>query len=573
MNLVVTSAEEATDPFVGTVLADRYDILAVAGRGGMGVVYKARQELIDRIVAIKMLKSDLTSDDQSVRRFQLEAKAASRLHHPNVITIHDFGVAGSGQPYIVMDFIEGESLADIIKREGRVNIHRAVPIFLQACSALEHAHRQHVIHRDVKPSNIVLIKTEDEEATVKVVDFGIAKLTALSGQESLHLTKTGEVFGSPIYMSPEQCRGETLTAASDIYSMGVTMYEALVGFPPLVGKTLVDTMSKHVNETPPSLRYAYPDLCVPAPIEAIILKALEKDKNLRYESMLEMKEALEFAYRQSFPEELPPDVAPQAVSQAQMSMPGASARAQSEPVLPRGQMAALRQAASRPATPPWVPALIGAVVLAVVAGLGWFAWSTMGGSAATGIVYFLQDGGDEGVLHLFRTDRHELMKLRFGHLDRKQLQGGLGAANGAVWNVAYHSDKSGLVLDNARFDAGFDEPVQAADRLVRGHYQELARQQYRRAYDELSPEWQRRQSYDAFEKGCARQRYAAAAGQAPTDAIKIVEQKKGQVTLLADLRYFVEGEDRCYRFVVKKIDDRWRIDRVEPVSREDWNAA
>lgn len=370
--------EAEKDPFVGKILADRYEILSIAGRGGMGVVYKAKQQLIDRIIAVKMLKSDLTGDDQSVRRFQLEAKAASRLQHPNVITVHDFGIAETGQPFLVMDFIEGESLADIIKRHDRVDYRRAIPIFAQACSALEHAHRQHVIHRDVKPSNIVLIQTEETPDFVKVVDFGIAKLTALSGQESMHLTKTGEVFGSPIYMSPEQCQGIALDARSDIYSLGAAMYESLTGFPPLVGKTLVDTMSKHINEMPVSIREMCPELSVPHSIEAVILKALEKDKELRYESMLEMKEAMEFAFKRVLEgaEDEPPVVArSQRESQSRVSAvkskTGESSRASHAP---RSQIDQLRMATSKPRSSPTPKIVIAVAVVAVIAALAWFAW-------------------------------------------------------------------------------------------------------------------------------------------------------------------------------------------------------
>lgn len=567
------------DPFVGTLLADKYKIISVCGRGGMGLVYKARQQLIDRIVAIKMLKADLLGDEQSVRRFQLEAKAASRLQHPNVVTVHDFGVVEStAQPYLVMDYIEGESLAEIIKRDGRLNVRRAVPIFVQTCSALEHAHRQHVVHRDVKPSNIVLVKTEDTDDFVKVVDFGIAKLTSLSGTESMHLTKTGEVFGSPIYMSPEQCQGLALDARSDIYSLGATMYESLVGFPPLVGKTLVDTMHKHINETPPSLRATWPELCVPEGIERVIMKALEKDKELRYDSMLEMKEALEFAFKRFLAEN---DGAPEPVTpEIRLSSP--SARQDPRKDLPSGKMHrdTLRSArTSTPAAPASqsIIAALGVLSLLVIGVVTWYVCTHMVGSAATGVLFYLEQGADNGKAHIMTVPGGNMLKLSFQTIPKEHLKGKLagknGAANGAIWTVNFHRDGSGLVLDDVHFDSGFDESVQAADLLVRRHYRELAHGNYREAYDDLSPEWQHKQPYEKFEAGNKPIEYEANIETAPPQAIKITGQTSAMIELLANLKYFTGASDEYCRFSIRNIDGRWRIDKCEKIKKDEWDAA
>ncbi len=279
---------------IGTILADRYEILSEVGRGGMSIVYEARHLLMDKVRAIKMLLSQLMYDQTSKKRFQREAEAASCLEHPNIIAVHDFGIAPTGQPYLVMDFLVGESLAELIKREQRIEQFRAVKLFLQACDALSHAHRKGVIHRDLKSSNIMLVQDEGNTDIVKVLDFGIAKLTPASGKFPQNLTQTGEVFGSPIYMSPEQCLGQALDERSDIYSMGTMFYEALVGIPPLVGNTIVDTMQMHVATKPAT--FSSLGIEVSPQLEALVFKALEKKPDNRFQSMEEMFHALVETY-------------------------------------------------------------------------------------------------------------------------------------------------------------------------------------------------------------------------------------------------------------------------------------
>lgn len=283
------------DPLVGTTLAGKYEILSVVGHGGMGVVYKARDALMERFVAIKMLKAQLISDSMSVKRFHQEGRAASRINHPHVITVHEFAISPSGQPFIVMDFLEGTSLAQVIKNDGQVGVERTVKILAQACDALNHAHRHGVVHRDLKPSNIVLINYDGEKDFVKVVDFGVAKLITGAGQDLQRLTQAGEVCGSPVYMSPEQCQGDELDPRSDIYSMGVVIYETLTGKLPLIGQTMVETMSKHITDTAPPFNEARPDLYIPERLEAVVFKALSKEQNARHNSMAQLKQDLELA--------------------------------------------------------------------------------------------------------------------------------------------------------------------------------------------------------------------------------------------------------------------------------------
>jgi eukaryotic-like serine/threonine-protein kinase len=288
------------DELLGTILNDRYRVLSEVGRGGMSIVYKGLHEMMDRTVAIKMLQSQHVTDQLSIKRFQQEAQAASHLQHPNVITVYDCGVVATGQPYIVMDFLEGQSLTDIIKAENHISYQRCVPIFVAACDALEHAHQKGVIHRDLKSSNIMLVEVEGRRDFVKVVDFGIAKLTNASGKASQNLTQTGEIFGSPIYMSPEQCLGLNLDSRSDIYSMGAVLYEALTGLPPLMGDTIYATMKMHVSQMPEPFNRVRPDLQIPENIERATFKALAKKPEQRFQTMQEMRDALEACMTNQF---------------------------------------------------------------------------------------------------------------------------------------------------------------------------------------------------------------------------------------------------------------------------------
>ena len=280
------------DPHIGTILQDKYRVISEIGRGGMSIVYKARHEMMDKQVAIKMLQQGLMGDQTSIKRFQQEAQAASCLAHQNVITIFDFGVSPTGQPYLVMDFLEGQSLADVIKAQNHISQRRAASIFIQACDALEHAHQKGVLHRDLKSSNIMLVDYDSNPDFVKVVDFGIAKLMPNSGKEQQNLTATGEIFGSPIYMSPEQCLGLTLDARSDIYSMGTMLYEALTGQPPLLGANIIDTMQMHVESVPARPSKIRSDLQISGPLEMICVRALEKKPENRFKSMGEFRDAL-----------------------------------------------------------------------------------------------------------------------------------------------------------------------------------------------------------------------------------------------------------------------------------------
>lgn len=284
------------DPLIGTILGGKFEVLSLLGSGGMGNVYKAVQKPVGRYVALKVLHSEKLTKNQSVLRFQQEAKAAAALSHPNVVGFFDYGLTEDNIPYIVMDFVEGMPLDQALREQGTLPVDRFIRLFTEACDALDHAHQKGVIHRDIKPSNLMLTNRSDGTETVKILDFGIAKLmpSASEGAEKVSLTQTGEVFGSPQYMSPEQCNGGEMDARSDIYSLGCVMYEALAGRPPVRGDNIVQTVYKHTHEKPPSLKTVRPDLDIPEQLEVLVLKALEKEPAMRFPSMSVLKRNLEF---------------------------------------------------------------------------------------------------------------------------------------------------------------------------------------------------------------------------------------------------------------------------------------
>jgi serine/threonine protein kinase/tetratricopeptide (TPR) repeat protein len=283
------------EPVVGSIIEEKYEILEVLGGGGMGVVYKAKHLLMHRTVAIKMLLPEVVSSEIALARFQQEAQAASSLSHPNILAVFDFGQTADGKPYLVMDFLEGKSLSQILEDDCYLPLQRAVPIFIQICAGLAHAHQKGVIHRDLKPANIMLVDFEGTGDFVKIVDFGIAKLLPRQDGDGkpMELTHTGQIFGSPLYMSPEQCRGTGLDARSDIYSLGCVMYRIVAGESPFMGQDALEAMFKQVNDNPRSFATCCPEMSIPESFESIVMKMLSKDPADRYQSMLEVRKALE----------------------------------------------------------------------------------------------------------------------------------------------------------------------------------------------------------------------------------------------------------------------------------------
>lgn len=292
------------DTILGQTLDGRYKIESVLGRGGMGVVYRAMHVHLDSRVAVKVLHPELVSNQSAIERFRREARAAGRIAHPNAIQVTDFGVSTQGVVYLVMELVQGETLRDLLRREKVLDPERAIAIMRQVCAAVDAAHQGGVIHRDLKPDNII-VQDAGQTSTlqgvsevVKVLDFGIAKLReretpgesqTLPDSPSRFeqtLTEAGMLIGTPQYMSPEQCRAKKLDNKSDIYSLGVILYEMLTGKLPFTGETPIEVVLKHIKEAPPPLRSINPD--VPWPVEEVVMKALEKDPELRQASASEL---------------------------------------------------------------------------------------------------------------------------------------------------------------------------------------------------------------------------------------------------------------------------------------------
>jgi len=285
------------DPLLGVVVSGRYKILRRIGEGGMGIVYEAEHVVIEKRVALKVLRDDFSRRPELVERFRQEARSASRIGHENIVDISDFGETPSGANYFVMEMLNGEDLAMLLAREGSLNPEFAVSVVLQCCKGLGAAHAKGIVHRDMKPENIFLIEREGRRDVVKLVDFGIAKMSDVEtpGAPGRKLTKTGMIFGTPEYMSPEQASGKSLDHRVDIYALGVILYELLSGRVPFVGDTFMGVLTQHMFEEPPKLRDINPKAIVPAALESVVRKALAKDPNQRYQTMHEMAVAIQYA--------------------------------------------------------------------------------------------------------------------------------------------------------------------------------------------------------------------------------------------------------------------------------------
>lgn len=268
------------DKYLGTMLDDRYEILEVIGTGGMAVVYKAMCHRLNRYVAVKILRDELANDEEFRKRFQTEAQAVAMLSHPNIVSVYDVSHS-DGVEYIVMELIEGVTLMQYMKKKGALGWKEALHFAVQISKALEHAHEKGIVHRDIKPQNIMILK----DGTIKVADFGIAAL------ESAQEKKSDQTVGSVHYIAPEQARGEQPDPRSDIYSLGVVMYEMLTGKMPYDGDTAEQVAMKHITGHPVPPQELNPD--IPEELAAITLKAMNSDINARYQSASELLRDLE----------------------------------------------------------------------------------------------------------------------------------------------------------------------------------------------------------------------------------------------------------------------------------------
>ena len=271
----------------GSKINDRYQIIKTLGEGGMANVYLAHDTILDRNVAVKVLRGDLASDEKFVRRFQREALSASSLSHPNIVEMYDVG-EDDGQYYIVMEYVDGKTLKQVLKQRGHLSITEVVDIMLQLTDGMAHAHDAYIIHRDIKPQNIMILSN----GMIKITDFGVA--TALN---STQLTQTNSVMGTVHYLPPEQAQGKGSTIRSDIYSMGIMMYELLTGLVPYKGDNAVEIALKHLKEPLPSVRKA--NSSIPQSIENVIIRATAKNPKNRYVDAREMHEDLKTALDES----------------------------------------------------------------------------------------------------------------------------------------------------------------------------------------------------------------------------------------------------------------------------------
>jgi len=285
----------AQDPFIGRqILNGQFQILQKIGSGGMGSVYKALQPAINRLVAVKILHPRLAARQDLVSRFGREARAMSHLTHPNTVKVLMHGELEDGSLYIVMEYLEGKNLNQLVRKEGPLSVERALRILLPCCGALDEAHRAGIVHRDLKPENVFVCNQGGIEDFPKILDFGLAKVTEREMRPgSVMLTQEGMVFGTPEFMSPEQAQGKTLTPASDIYSLAVILYEALTGKLPFDGKTPMEFIQLHVTSAPIPLAERAPSKVFPPGLWEVIAKALSKEPTDRYASAGEFAAALE----------------------------------------------------------------------------------------------------------------------------------------------------------------------------------------------------------------------------------------------------------------------------------------
>jgi len=285
--------EKTGDSLLGQVLAGKYRMDHRLNEGGMGAVYRGTHVLMDKTVAIKVLRPSLAADEKIVARFSREARAASRISHPHALSVTDFGESEDGVVFLVMEYLDGKTLKEIIREEGPMPLPRVVEIIRQVGGALDAAHGQGVVHRDLKSENIMLLKSAGPDYA-KVLDFGIAKITEPTGTYDPGLTAPDLVIGTPQYMSPEQCsQASEIDARSDLYSLGVIIYEMLVGHVPFTGQSPTAIMMKHMQDEPPSVLKERPDL--PSEVGRVVQRALAKRKDDRYQHVGDLVDDLTMA--------------------------------------------------------------------------------------------------------------------------------------------------------------------------------------------------------------------------------------------------------------------------------------
>jgi tRNA A-37 threonylcarbamoyl transferase component Bud32 len=292
----MTEQAERFDPLIGAVLAGRYQIVRRIGEGGMGAVYEATHTVIGKRVAVKVLLEKFHAKSDFVARLLQEARLASAIGHEHIVDVTDFGTTDDGRSFVVMEFLDGESLAELTMREAPLPIERCLRIARQVAGALGAAHAKGIFHRDVKPENIYLVRRGDADF-VKVVDFGISKAVKPGGDDGeagYRLTHTGLLLGTPLYMSPEQARGqEDLDHRVDIWALGVLLYECLTGEVPFRANNYLGIIAQVLNHTAPPPSQLRPELGIPDAVEAVVMRAMAKDRERRYQTMTELERDLD----------------------------------------------------------------------------------------------------------------------------------------------------------------------------------------------------------------------------------------------------------------------------------------
>lgn len=282
------SLEDASE-----VLGERFEVLGFLGQGGMGSVFRVKENKTGQIFAVKLLNPQLVHDEHSVKRFEQEAKAAMHLTHAHLAAVYEYGMGKDDTPYLVMDYLEGTTLEQLLSKENYLDSGRGINLFIQICEAMSYAHLKGVIHRDIKPSNIMVTKPSEGPEYAKLFDFGIAKVLPNQAVDfTTDMTQTGDLYGSPLYMSPEQCQGGALDERTDIYSLGCVMYKTLSGRHPFEGKNFVDTVVKIVTQNAESLS-SFPQSKLPRGLESVVLRCLSKDTKYRYKNAALLQEDLE----------------------------------------------------------------------------------------------------------------------------------------------------------------------------------------------------------------------------------------------------------------------------------------
>jgi serine/threonine protein kinase len=284
-----TRDARVADPLIGRLIAERYRVLELIGRGGMGVVYKAEHTRIGKILALKLLTGELTRDGEQVARFKREALMSSRLSHPNTVQVFDFGEA-DGLAYLAMEYVRGRDLGVVVSEAGRLQAERTARIVIQICSSLSEAHEKGIVHRDLKPENIMIVASQNGDDVAKVLDFGLAKLRESS--ELSDVTSSGAIVGTPYYMAPEQIRGEAVTPACDVYQLGALLYACLTGTVPFDAATPMGVLTRHLIEAPVPPNVRVPELSLSGSFERLVLTALAKDPADRFPSAAALKDAL-----------------------------------------------------------------------------------------------------------------------------------------------------------------------------------------------------------------------------------------------------------------------------------------